>query len=277
MMELTDAQRNHQWRVEVIRKNTLGRTPIPIQVKDTIGIGDHLESYCFIKNWQHRDNLQFHIYTGTKKYSQLHRFLAKTNSFPLSVSKEKFLTLNSFKYLLYQEPANYFCRSLTSLKQSQGNSLLCCWQAEGSGEPFSKHSRSVPFHLVNKFYRSLLKSNPTIAITDITSWKPWQENSLSKLGIKLYNPGQSDVFSLAEVASQHCQIISIDTALTHLCAVTDLKAHLLLNLHPDERWSYLLQPGTCYSRNLTIHRQSAFGEWTKMMEQLTRQIVLTCS
>ena len=263
--------------VKNLAKDTINQSieeqkPIPVLVKDKLGIGDHLETYCFMKNYQKTTGLRFHIVTGKHRARLMQRYLNEVKELSGCDTEQPCLEINPYKYWLHQTPSNYFRHPLLDLNQNKSNRLLCCWQAEGARDPFSKHSRSIPFDLVHRFYTSLIKNNPTISITDITTWKPWQQQSLATLGIQFHNPSQSDVLGLAKVASKHRWIISIDTALAHLCAVTNLKAHLLLNLHPDERWSYLLQADTCYSKNLTIHRQSSFGDWTTTMKNLIQSI-----
>ena len=54
-------------------------------------------------------------------------------------------------------------------------------------------------------------------------------------------------------------IITIDTALAHLCAVMGTKATMLLNYIPDERWKELHQTKNCYGQYLTVLQQTHFA------------------
>lgn len=257
----------------IIKQSTSERKIIEIYVIDAAGIGDHLESYCFIHNWQKKSQLNFNILTGNKRASQLARYCRTMANTSLIVGAEKCQRLFPYKYWLQKDNFNYFQHSIRDLSHNKKDKdILCCWSAHGAGEPFSRHSRSVPFNLAYDFYISIKNKKSLTSITDITDWHPWEKNTLAQLGIQCVNPSQSDVYGLAEVAAQHRCIISIDTALAHLCAVSNLKAHLLLNLYPDERWNYLLQPDTCYSRNLKIYRQSAFGDWSSTIKALTEEV-----
>ena len=98
------------------------------------------------------------------------------------------------------------------------------------------------------------------------------KNKLLELGIRLYDPTCGNVNDLAALAASHRQVISIDTALVHLCAVNNIKANLLLTLFPDRRWNFLLKKGSYYAKNLTVFQQERFGNWSSTIEGLSQSI-----
>ena len=65
-----------------------------------------------------------------------------------------------------------------------------------------------------------------------------------------------------------CRVVSIDTALIHLCAAMGQAADLLLPRFPDERWVELSHPEQSYGQHLSIHRSTQFGSWASVMASL---------
>ena len=64
------------------------------------------------------------------------------------------------------------------------------------------------------------------------------------------------------------RVISIDTALIHLCAAMGHSADLLLPRFPDERWFELSNPEHNYGQHLRFHRSTHFGSWSSVMASL---------
>lgn len=145
--------------------------------------------------------------------------------------------------------------------------LLCCWKAEGRGNAFSAHSRSVPFLLVRKFYETVLNKFPQISIVDITDWQDWEAASLAGMKVDLVDPCKGQLLDLAREAYGR-RVITIDTALAHLCAACGISANVLLPQFHDERWFELHRPSNSYGRCLKVWRSPDFGSWNSVMQKL---------
>ena len=145
--------------------------------------------------------------------------------------------------------------------------MVCCWRAKGEASSLSAHSRSVPFPLVLNFYQRLLEKEPQTIIVDITAWQPWEMQSFQQLGVRVKDPVALGLTGLVTLC-KGCRILSIDTALTHLCAAMGHAVDLLLPLFPDERWVELTHPQHSYGQLLRVHRSTQFGSWASVMASL---------
>ena len=150
---------------------------------------------------------------------------------------------------------------------SDPHRMVCCWRAEGQGNSLSAHSRSVPFPLVYRYYQRLMKRKPQTTIVDITAWHPWEKQRFQEIGVTLKNPVSLGLKGLVNLC-QGCRILSIDTALIHLCAAMGKESDLLLPCFPDERWVELSHLQHSYGKHLNIHRSTQFGSWTSVMASL---------
>ena len=74
---------------------------------------------------------------------------------------------------------------------------------------------------------------------------------LQKHGVQCLNPREMGLHGLIQTC-RNKKIITIDTALAHLCAVMGSTATLLLNYIPDERWKELHQNKNCYGKYLIL-------------------------
>ena len=150
---------------------------------------------------------------------------------------------------------------------SDPQQMVCCWRAEGQGNPLSAHSRSVPFSLVYKYYQRLIEREPQISIIDITAWKPWEKKRLQHMGVTHQDPVVLGINGLVKLCKGR-RVVSIDTALIHLCAAMGNKADLLLPRFPDERWVELSLPQHSYGKYLSIYRSTQFGSWDSVIDSL---------
>ena len=185
----------------------------------------------------------------------------------LELNKQEFYPIQAFRAHFSETTAGPKQLALLDNKSYSAtkDQIICCWRAKAAREAMSCYARSVAFDEVRQFYQQI---SGTTKIIDISSWKDHETNCLHDMGIRCHDPAQGDVLDLMLLCSDAKLVISIDTALAHLCAVSNIKAHLLLTMFPDERWTYLLRPKTCYNNNLTIHRQESFGRWTTTLESL---------
>ena len=119
--------------------------------------------------------------------------------------------------------------------QEATQATLYCWKAKGEGNALSAHLRSVPFPLVLSYYKTMQQLHPGSALIDISDWKYEEITILQELGVQCINPREIGLQGLIQIC-RNKKIITIDTALAHLCAVMGSTATLLLNHFPDERW-----------------------------------------
>ena len=155
--------------------------------------------------------------------------------------------------------------------QSEETQGTCCWKAKGEDNPLSAYVRSVPFSQVLGYYKTMQELDPKLTLVDISDWKTGETTILKKLGVKCLNPREMGIQGLIQTC-RNKKIITIDTALAHLCAVMGTNATLLLNYIPDERWKELHQFGNCYGKYLTILQQTQFCNWEDTLSSL-----ITCS
>ena len=74
-------------------------------------------------------------------------------------------------------------------------------------------------------------------LVDISDWNLKETTALKELGVRCLNPRNLGLSGLINYCEDK-QIISIDTALAHICAVMGKNAILLLNQTPDERCTW---------------------------------------
>jgi len=151
--------------------------------------------------------------------------------------------------------------------------LLCCWTALGYNDHFSAWSRSVPFPAVLALYQQLIAQGwPPKMIMDISRWRDQEATQLSRLGLERRDPAAGDLLDIADLTEASTAVVSIDTALIHLCAAMGRSATLLLPHFADERWLELLQPGSSYSKHCHVIRQRYFGSWQAEITRLGHQL-----
>ena len=98
------------------------------------------------------------------------------------------------------------------------------------------------------------------------------EKITALLRSKLIDPRQGSLIDLIKQC-QISQVITIDTALAHLCAASGIEANLLLSLFPDERWQELHRPQHNYGQLLKLWRSPQFGSWSTVLSSLTTSLV----
>ena len=237
------------------------------------GIGDHLQDLSALMSLLRVGRQGLRVHLAPERMAQLHRVLALTGEH-LQISDQALLPSEGLHVVeLMAVLGSEALLPQTWIQPTQPPTLnyrlLCCWTAQGQGDRFSSWSRSVPFAAVQELYQTLVaRGQPPQTITDITAWKPWEAAALRQLGVQLVDPAAGDVLDLAELV--HCcnQVISIDSALVHLCAAMGHSVHLLLPRYHDERWVELLQPGSSYARCCQVWRQQTFGCWQAPLQQL---------
>lgn len=244
----------------------------PLVVELNGGLGDHLEALSVLLPWAHQHQLQLKLRTSPERRQQfaglssLYGPLQWSDGVGIPVMAIRHWLCNrslTYDYQRWIEPLS----SATPTQDQPARGLLCCWRAAGAGDRLSAHSRSVPFHLVLDFYRRTLTQQPGLPITDLTLWKPWEQLMLARLGIQRLDPCQGTL----ELLTRHItanRVVTIDTALAHLCAALGAEATVLLPQFKDERWQELLQLHNTYGQLLRVRHSSQFGSWAALMEAL---------
>jgi hypothetical protein len=233
------------------------------------GLGDHLEALCLLLPWAQQNDVKLKIHTSPSRADQFKRVLEPIPGLRLGgTGAPGAIPAMALRRLICSQasPPKYKAWIPATQARWVKHNWLFCWRAAGAGDPFSAHCRSVPFSEVFEFYEQL-KTATNQAIIDMSQWNPWEESQLQRLGIQLHDPCKGDLADLVALI-QHCQVISIDSALAHLCAAMGYNATVLLPRFPDERWVELHQPQHCYGQMLTTIQKWDFTSWRITMEKL---------
>ena len=255
----------------VAQSNTTGH---PVTVHLNGGVGDHLEALSLLLPWAVKHLCCLDLVMDAERQQLIEPLLPQVDGIRSIKSPEKdtaVIPVMALRAVVMgsAEPAHY--QPWLPQKQSsqrKERQLLCCWRAEGAGDKMSAHSRSVPWALVQSLYENLQRQNPEIQIVDITSWTSWEAERLKQMGVAILDPRCGTLLHLAH----HCRVsrvITIDTALVHLCAAAGQSADLLLSLFPDERWQELHRPEHNYGQLINQWRSSEFGSWSAVLASLS--------
>ncbi len=250
--------------------------------KDTVkillhgGVGDHLQDLGLLIPLFKNTNMPLEVYMSEQRKIQFESLLK--GIIPISdkgLNKKDGLHIMELMAALGPSPPSY--QSWIKISQEKNNKIkriLTCWKAVGKGDRLSYWSRSVRFNEVIKFYKILISNGVEAnTITDISNWEPWEANVLKRAGVNQYKPSNGDILGLASLVAKSEHVISIDTALVHLCVSMNKKNNLLLPYFFDERWQDLLKKGSSYQQNCLISKQIEFGKWEKNLNQLISNLI----
>ena len=244
-------------------------TPLPVHLFG--GLGDHLEMLSLVLPWGSRHSVPLRLMAEEKQCHLLAPLLPEHASIEPFDPKtcSPFAQVMAIRFgVLEHDPTIRFTAWIQSEALTPDpHRVVCCWRAEGRGNLLSAHTRSVPFALVHSFYRRLIDQEPQTTIVDITAWQPWEKRRLQQMGVTLQNPISLGLKGLVNLC-QGRRVLSIDTALVHLCAAMGHAADLLLPYFPDERWVELFHHQNNYGKHLSVHRSTQFGSWDSVMASL---------
>ena len=243
----------------------------PLTVRLFGGLGDQLELLSLVVPWGRRHNVPLRLMAEEKccrllkpllpEHVRIERFNPDECS-PLAQSMA--IRLGIFQH----DPSSCFTSWIqTEMCTRDPNLMVCCWRAEGHRNPLSAHSRSVPFPLVHSLYLRLMEREPQTKIVDITTWQPWEMRRFQEIGVTIQNPITLGLKGLVNLC-QGRRVLSIDTALIHLCVAMGHAAELLLPYFPDERWVELSRSQHNYGQQLKIYRSTQFGSWAKLIDSI---------
>jgi hypothetical protein len=244
------------------------------------GLGDQLQLISQLQGWRQERPKRIRLETSPNRLSQLERTLAghswiELGAWTRPLARYPLLQLDA-SAALWSLGVRQHRRWLQPAMPTAGpvQQLLCCWRAEGRGDAFSAWSRSVPLSEVMAFYRGLLQSGgwQPQQFIDISHWRPWEQHQLQALGVTLHDPSKGDVLDLAQLAYRG-QVLTIDTALAHLCAAMGHGAMVLLPRFADERWHELLRPDQCYHNHLQVILQQQFGCWQATLKAVSKGLI----
>lgn len=139
-----------------------------------------------------------------------------------------------------------------------------CWT--GSPSHRNDANRSLP--------RKAL--GPLAAVDGVTwvclakdAWDP----ELAKYGMVNGLEGCLDWFDTAQVVRALDLVITVDTAIAHLCGGLGVRTWVLLAAVPDMRWM-LGRSDTPWYRSVRLYRQHVAGDWAAVVEQLAHDLRL---
>ena len=252
-------------------------TGVPLSVQLNGGIGDHLEALSLLLPWARAHECCLDLVMGAERQRLIEPLLPPWDGIRCNKSRERGAALIPVMALraavISSDETAHYRPWLQQEQASHQNSQhwLCCWRAEGAGDKLSAHSRSVPWVLVREFYCRLQRLQPEVRIVDITSWTTWEASQLRAIGVLIVNPRQGTLLELAQ-RCRGSRVITIDTALVHLCAAAGQRAELLLSFFPDERWQELHRPEHHYGQLIKLWRSSQFGSWSAGLASLTTSV-----
>ena len=244
----------------------------PVVVDMVGGIGDHLELISMLLAWNNAEKHPVILQVTPQRQKDLASLVASIPQLNLQSNIDP-------KAVPAMAMREWICRHYESVcysawmkepsedREAMGGTL-CCWKAKGEDNKLSSYLRSVPFPKVLEYYKIIRNFDPNSSLIDISEWKSDEVAILKGLDVQCINPRTLGLKALAENC-RHKKIITIDTALAHLCAVTGIEAMLLLNIYHDERWIELSKPGNCYSDYLKVFRQTQFCNWEDILRSLT--------
>jgi len=257
----------HSHTQEAFEQHQRSASGLPVSLNG--GLGDHLEALCLLLPWAEQNGLKLKIHTVPSRAAQFKRLLEPISWLEWGgAGAPGDIPAMALRSLIYSQasPPKYKAWIPSTQTRWIKQNWLFCWRAAGAGDAFSAHCRSVPFSQVLEFYKQL-KSATNQAIIDMSQWNSWEESQLQRLGIQLHDPCKGDLADLIPLI-KHSDVISIDTALAHLCAAMGYRATVLLPKFPDERWVELHQPQHCYGEYLTAIQAWDFASWKITMKNL---------
>ena len=237
----------------------------PLAVTLFGGLGDHLEALSLLLPWARRQGIPLQLHTSPERQQQLAPVVG--NGGDVCWSDRPGLADKALRCSLMGRPdpppyASWIGPADEPPTAPQG--LLCCWRAVGAGDLLSAHSRSVPLGLVEAFVQRQCAQTPDLPIFDISQWQPWEADRLRALGVELLDPRQGGLGQLVRLCRSH-RVVTIDTALAHLCAAMGHPATVLVPRFADERWQELDRPQHSYGQWLQRLQSAHFGCWASLM------------
>ena len=249
----------------------------PLDVQMNGGLGDHIEALSLLLPWAKAQNCCLNLEMDAERQKQIEPLLPRWNQIQCNKNHEENkvpISVMALRAALASHSESlHYCPWLMQKNANQPIDLnwLCCWRAEGSGDRYSAHSRSVPWVLVQKFYHRLRRLQPNSCVIDITNWTDREASQFRAMGINVLDPRRGTLLGLAE-RCRISRVVTIDTALVHLCAAAGQRADLLLSTFPDERWQELHRPDHHYGQLIRIWRSSQFGSWSAVLASLTDSV-----
>lgn len=239
------------------------------------GIGDHLQQLSMIEGIQ--DSFEsISLVIQRNAYNTLRQIIPDYCNVQLDLCQES--SMHPFLASFFLNDV-FTARDFVVIQKESSEILksgfIFCWQAYGNSDLYSAWNRSISFEEVYRFYVGLvdLGVKPSWMV-DITSWPDHQLQRLRQLGIAFYDPKQGTVADLVKLAKQAKRVITIDTALAHICAVSRVDCDLLLCRFHDERWHALLsdRSQSCYARHCSPIQQDTYGDWSSVLDRLTKKL-----
>ena len=123
-----------------------------------------------------------------------------------------------------------------------------------------------------KFYKKAVSLTSKHAFLTSLTGHDGKASQLRGMGVEILDPRNGSLLDLVLEKCHSSRVITIDTALAHLCAASGIEADVLLCLFPDERWEELHQPKHNYGQFLKLRRSNHFGSWSAVLSSLTASL-----
>ena len=228
------------------------------------GIGDHIEEMSRIIPWMEKEKKQIHFFSTNNRIKQLKGL---TDKCTWVESRKSNISSKVFMAALGNDlPAPKEFIDLSEDSNIKDDKCLICLTATGDSDNLSRWARSFGFAEAFELMKNLIHQGNKV--TDISEWKEWEDRKIVGLGIKKYEPKKYDVIRLAREVCKNHRIITIDTALAHLCAAMGKECTVLLPKYFDERWHDLMKNGSSYKEKCHIKIQKNYGTWLTEIEEI---------
>ena len=255
----TDIQMNHAKQMDM-----------PAVVSLNGGIGDHLEVISMLLEWSRMDMHPPILNVSPQREQIFSPLIASCPQLELQSRVDQ----PSVPVMAMRE---WICRHCGSIpygtwieNKVDGQRVtrqFVLLESKGEDNPLSAHLRSVPIPLVLNYYKTMRHFGSAADLIDVSDWNLKETTALKELGVRCLNPRNLGLSGLINFCKDK-QIITIDTALAHICAVMGKSHNFTFNHIPDERWVELHRTQNCYGRHLKIIRQTQFCNWEDAIESL---------
>lgn len=167
--------------------------------------------------------------------------------------------------------AEYWQKKLEGL--GRGPLVGISWR--GGTKVTRKNVRSIPLDVLGNF----LKSNGgyswvSLQYGDVVEDLDYLENNF---GVKVHHfPEMNDTFDLlVALVEQLDSVVSVQTALVHLCGASNVDVHCLLPQFPEWRYRIAEQGRSVWYPSVRLYRQIEENSWPKILDNVATELSST--
>ena len=242
----------------------------PLQVHLYGGLGDQLEMLSLVLPWGRRHGVPLRLMAEENNADCWHPCCLSTPALNRLIRRPAHPSPRSW-------PSGLDCLSMTppsalqhGLRPRRSLAIRTGWCVAGERRDVEVYCQHTPFRALCTGAKLLPTAKGGRASNNHRrhhSMAAMGEERLQQMGVTIQNPVALGLKGLVNLC-QGRRVLSIDTALVHLCAAMGQTADLLLPCFPDERWVELSNHQNNYGKNLSVHRSTQFGSWDSVIASL---------